>query len=140
MSNNISTLTKSLSVLSVLLAAFPALSQDQLNELGRLFTDASQREKLEAIRHGAYVEDANQKSSVSSVTVNGIMMRSDGENVIWVNGRSSLGVNPVSGVNVFPESVDSSTYTVPLRVDGKPVRIKPGQSWSDSAGAVRDNY
>ena len=140
MSNNISTLTKSLSVLSVLLAAFPALSQDQLKELGRLFTDPSQREKLEAVRHGAYVEDADQKGSVSSVTVNGIMMRDDGENVIWINGRSSLDGNPVSGINVYPESVDGDTFRLPLRVDGKPVRIKPGQSWNDAAGDVKDNY
>ncbi|MBT8439128.1 MAG: hypothetical protein KJO91_05320 [Gammaproteobacteria bacterium] len=140
MRNYISTLTKPLTVLSVLLAAFPAISQDQLNELGRLFTDASQREKLEAVRHGAYVEDANQKSSVSSVTVNGIMMRSDGENVIWVNGRSSLDGNPVSGINIYPESVDDNTFRLPIRVDGKPVRIKPGQSWSDSTDSVKDGY
>ena len=127
-------------VVPLLCSPTGAMSQEQLDELGRLFTDASQREKLEAVRHGAYVEDADEKSSVSSVTVNGIMIRSDGRNVVWINGRHSIDGNPVSGVKPYADSVDSSSFKVPLRVDGKAVKIKPGQSWSDSTGAVMDNY
>ena len=124
----------------LLLVFCETATADRLNDLGRLFTDVSQREMLEAVRHGAYVDDADQGSAVSSVTVNGVMMRSDGDTVIWINGKSSLESNPANGVKVYPDSVDSLTYKVPLNVDGKSVKIKPGQTWSDGAGYVKDDY
>jgi hypothetical protein len=117
-----------------------AVSQGKIDELGRLFTDPEQREKLEAVRHGAYDEAADNEKIVSTVTVNGVMMRRDGESVVWINGKSTLEGELAKGVNVYTRSADRESYTVPIVVDGKLVRIKPGQSWSDGAGTVKDNY
>jgi len=126
--------------LALMLFSGPAVSQGRVYELGRLFTDVAQREKLDAIRQGAYDAETEQQSAVSAVTVNGIMMRSDGENVVWVNGASTLKGSPAKGVYVDPKSADSRTYNVPISVEGKHVSIKPGQSWTEGSGQIRDSY
>ncbi|MBT8440726.1 MAG: hypothetical protein KJO91_13415 [Gammaproteobacteria bacterium] len=117
-----------------------AVSQGRFDELGRLFTDVEQRDKLDAIRQGAYDEETESQDTVSAVTVNGIMMRSDGENVVWVNGESTLEGNPAKGVKVYTKSADSHTYSVPVRVEDTHVRIKPGQSWKESSDQIKDGY
>ncbi len=109
-------------------------------QLDRLFTDPRQREKLDAVRRGTYKEDAEKNAAVSNVRVDGLMMRSDGKNVIWVNGRSTLDNNSVNGIKTYPQSANASTYKVPVRVEDKKIKIKPGQTWSDSTGKVKDNY
>ena len=129
-----------LTALSLLLISNPVMSEARLEELGRLFTDAVQREKLDAVRHGAYDEMNQQKSTVSVIAVNGIVLRRGGKNVVWVNNKSSLEGSPVNGVKVFTGSTDPKRYHVPVMVDGKRVSIKPGQIWSDGTGVVKDNY
>ena len=119
----------------------PAFSADGVEGLGRLFIDAEQREKLEAVRRGTYKAETEQEESrVSNVRVNGVMMRSDGGNVVWYNGISTMDGEPIPGLRVNPESADPETYRVRVVIDGKPVGIKPGQNWSEGTGTVKDNY
>lgn len=129
-----------LTAVVLVLFSSTASSQARLDELGRLFTDDTQRDKLDAIRQGAYDEESAQQSTVSAVTVNGIVIRSDGENVVWVNGESTLESRSAKGISVYPGSADSRTYNVPLSVEGKRVRIKPGQSWTESSDQILDSY
>ncbi len=109
-------------------------------QLGRLFTDSRQREKLDAVRQGTYREDVEKNASVSNVRVDGLMIRSDGKNVIWVNGQSTLDNKTVNGIKTYPQSANASTYKVPVKVDDNRIKIKPGQTWSESTGTVKDNY
>ena len=117
-----------------------ALSKDEVKGLGRLFIDAEQREKLEAVRRGTYKAESEEDNRVSNVRVNGVMMRSDGENVIWINGTNTLDGVPIEGIRVNPGSADSENFSVPVRVEGRLVHIKPGQNWSEGTGTVKDNY
>ncbi len=117
-----------------------AFSKDGVEGLGRLFIDAEQREKLEAVRRGTFKAEAEKDNRISNVRVNGVMMRSDGENVIWINGANTLDGSPLEGVHVNPNTADSETFTVPVRVEGKLMHIKPGQNWSEGTGTVKDNY
>ncbi len=125
---------------AILLISGPAVSADEIDKLGRLFTDAGQRQKLDAVRRGTYQEEAEQSSATTNVRVNGVMMRSNGENVVWVNGESTLDNGFSKGVKVNPKAADRETYKVPVRVDGKRIQIKPGQSWSQGEDQVKDNY
>ena len=127
-------------LISLVLAPVPSVSQEQLSDLGRLFTDPAQRERLEAVRHGAYVVEKETKDEVTTVTVNGVMMRGDGETVIWVNGKSTLEKDPLKGVKVLAGSANRENFKVPVMVDGKFLTIKPGQVWSDGSGDIKDNY
>lgn len=117
-----------------------AMSADGIEDLGRLFVDAEQREKLEAVRRGTYTSEVEEESRVSNVRMNGIMMRSNGENVVWINGESTLDGEPVKGVKVNPETADRETYNVQVKIDDKRVRLKPGQNWSEGTGTIKDNY
>jgi hypothetical protein len=122
------------------LVSGPASSEARVEELGRLFTDPVQREKLEAIRHGAYGQQVESTSSVTEVMVNGVMLRSGGKSVVWVNGQSTLDGPPGKGVDVRARAVNHNNYSVPVEVNGRLRHMKPGQSWSDGSGGIKDNY
>lgn len=117
-----------------------AASDYEVEGLGRLFIDPVQREKLEAVRRGTYKAETEQESRVSNVRVNGIVIRSDGDNVVWINGESTLDGISAEGIRVNPDAADARSYRVPIRIDGKVVGIKPGQNWSEGTGTVKDNY
>jgi hypothetical protein len=140
MINTLTQLKNLLILLALLMISEHAISEDEVEELGRLFVDVEQREKLEAVRRGTYEKEVEQESRVSNVRINGVMMRSDGENVVWINGESTLEGEPVKGVKVNPDDADSETYDVQVQIDGKRVKLKPGQNWSEGTGTIKDNY
>ena len=140
MFNTVNKLKNPVILLALLLISEHAISEDEVEELGRLFVDVEQREKLEAVRRGTYEKEVEQESRVSNVRINGVMMRSDGENVVWINGESTLEGEPVKGVKVNPDDADSETYDVQVQIDGKRVKLKPGQNWSEGTGTIKDNY
>jgi hypothetical protein len=125
---------------AIVLVPRPVVAQDEVEELGRLFIDPEQREKLEAVRRGTYKSDMEQERRISNVRVDGIMIRSDGNNVVWVNGENTLEGAPIDGVRVSPDTADRDTYAVPVMIEGKRISIKPGQNWSEGTGTVKDNY
>jgi hypothetical protein len=139
--NSIATVKIQLSFAFILmLSAVPVLSEESIEGLGKLFIDPEQREKLEAVRRGTYNAEAEKESRLSNIRVNGLMLRSDGENVVWINGESTLGGKEIQGLSVNPSSVDTESYKVQINVDGKRVNIKPGQNWSEGTGTIKDNY
>ncbi len=140
MFNTVTQLKNLVILLALLLISEHAKSEGGIEDLGRLFVDVEQREKLEAVRRGTYDKEIEQESRVSNVRVNGVMMRSDGENVVWINGESTLDGEPVKGVKVNPDTADSETYNVQVQIDGKRVKLKPGQNWSEGTGTIKDNY
>lgn len=140
MINTVTQLKNLAILLALLLISEHAISEDEVEELGRLFVDVEQREKLEAVRRGTYEKEVEQESRVSNVRINGVMMRSDGENVVWINGENTLDGEPVKGVKVNPDATDSETYNVQVQIDGKRVKLKPGQNWSEGTGTIKDNY
>ena len=140
MFNTVTQLKNLVILLALLLISEHAKSEEGIEDLGRLFVDVEQREKLEAVRRGTYDREIEQESRVSNVRVNGVMMRSDGENVVWINGESTLDGEPVKGVKVNPDTADSETYNVQVQIDGKRVKLKPGQNWSEGTGTIKDNY
>jgi hypothetical protein len=117
-----------------------AMAQDDVENLGTLFTDSGQREKLEAVRRGTYLEEAEKNSRVSNIRVDGIMIRSDGQNVVWVNGTNTLENSSIEGIKVNADAADEDSKKVPVSIDGKRVYVKPGQIWSEGTGQVTDNY
>ena len=140
MFNTVNKLRNLLTLLTLLLMPQHAISADEVEGLGRLFVDVEQREKLEAVRRGTYEKEIEQENRVSNVRINGVMMRSDGENVVWINGENTLDGEPVKGVKVNPETADSETYNIQVLIDGKRVKLKPGQNWSEGTGTIKDNY
>ncbi|GMR01525.1 MAG: hypothetical protein BMS9Abin19_0921 [Gammaproteobacteria bacterium] len=130
-------------MLLLILTPLMVIASDQnygAENLGQLFTSPQQRKHLDSMRSGISTGGAEQNLDISTVKLNGVMMRSDGKNVIWVNGGNSLKSNKVSGVKVQPEAVDKETYKVPVQVEEQKLKMKPGQSWSQTTSSVKDNY
>jgi len=109
--------------------------------LNRLFTDPETRARMDAARKGDPVlENIGEYQSAKKIRVDGVMMRENGDNVVWVNGESSLDNNKIDGARVRTKQIDRKNYRVPLRLDDKTVRLKPGQAWTDESGKVSDDY
>ena len=131
---------KFLMLILLMLISTSAISKDEIEGLGKLFIDPVQREKLESVRRGTYNAEKERESRVSNVRVNGVMIRSDGENVIWINGESTLDGSLMQGLSVNPKSADAETFKVQVKIEDKRVNMKPGQNWSEGTGTIKDNY
>ena len=110
------------------------------DNIDRLFTSPQQRQKLDTMRTAPSSGSQEQKPDVTNVELNGIMIRDDGNNVIWINNNSSLKSNKVDGVKVNPKAIDKDSYEVPVKADDHRIKMKPGQSWSETTGTVKDSY
>src|SRR5689334_24935201 len=92
-----------LSALGLLaLLAMPALGQQQEAPLGRLFLtpeqraalDNARRNKIRAEAVAAAVVKKPKPPAARSVLINGVVKRSDGETIVWVNGKPVEGETP----------------------------------------------
>lgn len=109
-------------------------------ELEKLFTIPAVRQKMDAARNGGVSTSSNtQRLGPNKVKVTGMVSRSDGKNVVWLNGKSTLENTMVDGVKVYPDSVDKKAGKVPVRVDGRLLYLKPGQSWQEETGRIVDS-
>jgi len=131
------------------LAAFAAAGQAQ--DLGRLFTTPEEREMLEALRRqppkpqteAAPVVTPTVKSApvVPNVTMNGLVRRSRGRGMGWVNGVTSLeGDLDAQGIAVDVGAMRGTT--LPVRIGNAPlaVGLKPGQTYDTGEAQVREVY
>jgi hypothetical protein len=131
------------SVLSVL--AVPALAQDA--SLGRLFLTPEQRVALDnarrnRIRAEALAAAAVQKPKIPparSVVINGVVKRSDGESIVWVNGRPTDGETQ-DGIRVAPLAGSRSSIVVREPEKGREVRLKVGQRADLLTGRIEEAY
>ena len=114
--------------------------------LGRLFYTPEQRAALEEarrrnIRAEEQAAEASKKPKPDgprTVTLNGVMRRSDGESVIWVNGKAVENeINDGMRVRLTP---DQSGVTVHDTEKGRTVRLKVGQHANLLTGKVEENY
>lgn len=91
--------------------------------LGRLFFTPGEREQLERQRARPPVEAA---PSLSGVTVNGLVQRSDGKAVVWVNGVPRPASAPAPGDGLAARPLDAATVVV-TTPEGK-VQVKVGET------------
>ena len=114
--------------------------------LGRLFYTPEQRAALEEarrrnIRAEELAAEASKKPKPDgprTVTLNGVVRRSDGESMIWVNGKPVENeVNDGMRVRLTP---DQSGVTVHDTEKGRTVRLKVGQHANLLTGKVEENY
>jgi hypothetical protein len=110
-------------------------------ELNRLFTDRESRARMDAARKGdPVIEKSGEEGSYRNVRVDGVVIRENGDNVIWLNGESNKNSDKINGVHIRSRQIDRNNYRVPVRLEDKTVRLKPGQVWNNESGKVSDNY
>ena len=152
-------------VLLVLAGAFPALAiaagAHVQPGIGRLFFTPEQRVELNRMRDNAQgadapvpdaadaslepvpesVPDSAKAPRVSEVTIDGVVMRGDGQGVVWVNGeKAAVGTVTPDGVRVG--ALIARPGRVRVRIPGERggVDLEPGQTVVVESGRVLDAY
>lgn len=134
-------------ILAIALSGLSAAGSAQEAPLGRLFLTPEQRAALDnarrnKIRAEAVVAAGSKKPKAPpsrSVTINGVVSRSDGESTIWVNGHATEGeTRDGMRVVIAPGSNASVVVREPDR--GKHVRLKVGQRADLVSGKIEESY
>lgn len=109
-----------------------ALDQQASPALGRLFMSPEERRALDAGRAPYRNPDdpytAAPASNTSPVLLNGVLRRSAGPAVVWINGQAAGSEDAVVQVRRGPDR--HNTVTVFDPADGRSVSLKPGESWT----------
>lgn len=151
-------------LMTLTLTLLPALQPaSAAEELGRLFLTPEQRAELERLRHApppapapppivdatlpAPVEELPQEQMlppppppyVPPVTVNGVVLRSDGQGTAWVNGQNTLeGDFSQQNIRVMNPRGESVSIVTPEHLPN--VRLKPGQTYDPATNTIVDVY
>jgi hypothetical protein len=119
--------------LAILFASVPAAYGI---ELGRLFTTPEDRVVLEQLRQAPVerkrtVREEKKidepKASMPTITVNGVVIRSDGSKTAWINGMNTL-EGDLASQHIKVRTREIHNDRVPIVVSGDRVEIKVGQS------------
>lgn len=108
--------------------------------LKTLFTTPTERQAINAERRGS--QPSNSEDIITgptSVQINGIVSRSNGKSVVWMNGRNTQNNTMIDGVKVYSNSMNANNSRIPVMVDGRMVYLKPGETWSEESGVVDNN-
>lgn len=117
----------------LLASSQPAIAVDQQASppLGRLFMSPEERRALDAGR-APWRDPATPEASAapvpSRVLLNGVLRRSAGPTVVFINGEAAGDRNAAVQVARGPDN--QNTVTVRDTADGRSVKLKPGQSWT----------
>jgi hypothetical protein len=111
----------------------PAIALDQQASvpLGRLFMSPEERRALDAGRvpwRDSETSEAGLAPTVSRVMLNGVLKRSAGPAVVFINGQLAGGKDAAIQVSRGPDR--QNAVTLQDSADGRSVRLKPGQSWT----------
>jgi len=112
---------------------------------GRIFTTPKQRALLDNIRRYPRQKKTKSKTQITAskkgVNINGIVIRSNGKNTVWINGKSNLQTNkPEVDVKVNQSDIRKDSVTITLSNPNKRITLKPGQAVDPLTGKIRDSY
>lgn len=114
------------------------VSAQAADALGRLFFTPAQRASLDAAnRLKTTGRTSPAKRGPAEITLNGVVVRSDGESTVWVNGQPA-GRGAAANVIATP-SADPSAARV--SVPGSASReLRVGQQLDTRTGVVRETF
>ena len=129
-----------LTATALLMLALLAPSLQAAEPLGRLFFTPAQRNTLDAGKQLDVPKKAGPTvRGPRTVTVNGIVTRSDGESTVWVNGRALDG-RPAPGVSATASGTDPAAARVKVRGARNTVQMRVGQRLQRSTGRITEPY
>lgn len=143
--------------LAALLVAVTGLSSAPVQALGRLFLTPKERIMLEKRRHAEQQQpqplvmtppepvepepEAAPPPEVPSITVNGVVQRSDGESTAWVNGMNTqTGDLSSQSITVEPKGIEGEKVRIKTPKHLPDVELKPGQTYQPTIGDIVDVY
>lgn len=112
----------------------------QEESLGRLFYTPEQRAALNANIRSRSETPAKPVPVPPSVSLNGVLTRSDGERTVWVDGRVYYqGKNP-SDMQVITRSADPGRAELKLPGVKRRMRVRVGQRVDPASGSTFESY
>jgi hypothetical protein len=128
---------------ALLLAAVGILSTGaasaQDNTLGRLFYTPDQRSALNANIRTVMKKPKQRIPIPRSVTLSGVVTRSDGERTVWVDGQAYHQGDP-DGISVLTNSGDPARAEMKVRGVRKRVPVRVGQQLNPVSGKTSEPY
>lgn len=130
----------------IVLLGFAATPASAADSLGRLFMTPEQRAALDSARASgndllndpAQLAQRPTVSPETPVVLNGVVRRSRGPNVAWVNGERASTAGE-QGVHLR-RGPDRHNQVTLEEAGGTSARLKPGQFWIPATGQVADCY
>ena len=128
---------------ALLIIAFVMNVAHAEDSLGRLFLTPEQRHELDALRDPNAPRPTTGLVSAGTATdrtvvLNGVVRRSRGSDVVWVNGART---GAAEGQPVHLRRGPDKDNRVTLEdADGTVARLKPGQSWDPATGRVANCF
>ena len=119
------------------IAADVAIAQDEA--LGRLFYTPEQRAALNANIRSITDKPTEAIPIAPSVTLSGVVTRSDGERTVWVDGRAYHKGNP-DGVRVITNSANPAGAELKVRGVRKRRAVRVGQRLDPTTGTTSEPY
>lgn len=125
--------------------------------IGRLFFTPEQRVALDRMRDDAQGVDAPvpaaaetspeparesaRASKVDAVTIDGVVMRGDGQGVVWVNGeKTAVGTVTPDGVRVGASNARQGRVRIRIPGERGGLDLEPGQTVVVESGEVLDAF
>lgn len=101
--------------------------------LKTLFTTPQERQAIDSDRRSNRTSGNQAQAGPSSIQLNGIVKRSNGKSVVWINGQNTIDSTNVEGYKIYSNAIDAGNK-IPVMVDGKTIYLKPGETWSEGTG------
>ncbi|HSS46973.1 MAG TPA: hypothetical protein VLL03_06125 [Burkholderiales bacterium] len=117
------------------------LASASAEPMGRLFFTPAQRETLDnARRQNIKIDVETEAPTLESISVNGVVKRSDGESIIWINNRPIKNQRAPGGIKITPRDTDRARVNVQFPQSGRNVDLKVGQSLDAVSGQVVESF
>lgn len=140
-------------ILFALLSAGSGQAEPYL-ELGRLLTTPEERMTMEEHRHQKQTachhtspvevneeegEDEDATVEKKTYTLNGLVLREDGQHVAWINAESNrIGSVTSEGVSTERSEIEGDRLPLHLPDGGQRVILRPGQSYDTASRRIVD--
>ncbi|NNE39176.1 MAG: hypothetical protein HKN08_12790 [Gammaproteobacteria bacterium] len=140
-------------IILIMSLAMPVAAQTtSASEFGRFYTTPRQRTQLEDSRNQAPREEieveleievipetVERQTVIDSITVNGLVYRTDGKNTAWINSNSTIeGSIENQYTRVQEDDVRSNSVQVRLPDNRTRVDLKPGQQYDINSKQIYD--
>ena len=124
----------------------PADTLDTESSLRTLFTSSQIRDQLNTQRNqGKFNKKTSSITAIFreplTVKMQGIVIRENKKPVVFVNDGNTIKSSKVNNeIIVNTNKVGAKAYKVPVRVNQRRVKLKPGQQWNETDRQVQESY
>ncbi|GEM_PF-1996620 len=119
------------------------------DKLGRLFFTEHERNEMTHLYQKSLIQQASATANPtpkavlpSNITLNGLIIRSQGENTVWIDQKQNPQEEGLFGLELAVESLPLDQVAVPVLIHSGDIRVylKPGQKMDTSNGWVTEAY